>query len=146
MAFNPGNGGGISTAADVSLNNPQTNHSFVYDGNVQKWTNKSQFDTTHVTAKNITSAYTLTLDDDGKAVEVSVTSATNLTVPSSSVANIPIGSVIEVVQAGVGQVILVPAGGVTLRTSSSLTTRQQWSTIGIRKRATDEWIVTGDLA
>jgi hypothetical protein len=110
------------------------------------WAAPPTSSTEHVAVNVRTSTYTLTIDDDGKAVEMNVSSATNLTVPSSASVNFPIGTVIEVVQAGVGQVVLVPAGGVTLRTPATLTTKQQWSTIGLRKRAADEWIVTGDLA
>jgi hypothetical protein len=102
-------------------------------------------DTTHVAINNITAAYTLVLGDDSKAIEITVSSAVNLTVPSSASVNFPIGTVIEIVQAGSGQVILVPGGGVTLRSPGSLTTRTLWSTIGLRKRATDEWVVSGDL-
>jgi len=147
MAFNPG-GSGISGASDVSLNNPATDHSFVYNGVSQKWTNKllTSLAVEHVAAKTVTSAYTLVLDDDGKAIEMNVSSAANLTVPASGSVGFPVGTVIEVVQTGTAQIILVPAGGVTLRTPTTLTTRKQWSTIGLRKRATDEWIVTGDLA
>jgi len=102
-------------------------------------------DTTHIAINNRTAAYTLVLGDDSKAIEVNVSSAVNLTIPASASVNFPVGTVIEVVQVGVGQVILVAGGGVTLRTPSSLTTRTVWSTIGLRKRATDEWVVSGDL-
>lgn len=102
-------------------------------------------DTLHVSSTVKTAAYTLSLADDSKAVEINVSSAVNLTIPSSASVNFPIGTVIEIVQVGTGQVVLVPGGGVVLRTPSTLTTRTTWSTIGLRKRAVDEWIISGDL-
>lgn len=90
-------------------------------------------------------AYTLALGDAGTSVELTSGSSVTVTVPANSTAALPVGSVIELVQAGVGQVTISPAGGVTVRTSASLTSRAQWSVLSLRKRATDEWILSGDL-
>ena len=38
------------------------------------------------------------------------------------------------------------ATGVTLRTPALLTTRARYSTVALRQRATDEWVVSGDLS
>lgn len=92
-----------------------------------------------------TAAYTLALADAGKAVEVTAAGAVNVTVPPNSAVAFPIGTIIEVAQTGAGQLTIVAGAGVTLRTAASLTTRAQWSTVTLRKRATDEWIVAGDL-
>ncbi|UQT02057.1 hypothetical protein SEA_CHADMASTERC_40 [Gordonia phage ChadMasterC] len=90
-------------------------------------------------------AYTLALADASKAVEVTSATGVNVTVPPNSAVAFPVGTLIEVAQTGAGQLTLVAGAGVTLRTASSLTTRAQWSTVTLRKRATDEWIVAGDL-
>jgi hypothetical protein len=74
------------------------------------------------------------------AVAVAINTAT----ANSSVA-FPTGTVIEILQVGAGQVTLAAGIGVTLNTPSSLLARAQWSTLGLRKRATDSWIVTGDM-
>lgn len=92
-----------------------------------------------------TASYTLVLADKGKAVEVTSASATNVTVPPNSSVAYPIGTVIEVAQLGTGQVTLVAGAGVTLQTPSSLLTRAQFSSLSLRKRATDTWLVTGDM-
>ena len=92
-----------------------------------------------------TASYTLVLADKGKAVEVTSASATNVTVPPNSSVDYPIGTVIEVAQLGTGQVTLVAGEGVTLQTPSSLLTRAQFSSLSLRKRATDTWLVTGDM-
>ena len=41
MAFNPGSGGGISTANDVALSNPQSNQVLTYNTSTAKWFNGS---------------------------------------------------------------------------------------------------------
>lgn len=89
--------------------------------------------------------YTLVLGDGGTVVEGTKATAQTVTVPPNSSVAFPIGTVIEVVQYGAGQITLTPGAGVTIRTPSSLTTRAQYSSVGIRKRATDEWVASGDL-
>lgn len=90
-------------------------------------------------------AYTLALADAGVAVEANNAAAVTLTVPPNTTAAFPIGTLIEVTQVGTGQVTVAAGTGVTLRTSSTLTTRARWSTVGLRKRGVNEWVVSGDL-
>lgn len=98
-----------------------------------------------VVATTQASDYTLALTDMGRVVEVTKATAHVLTVPPNSSVAFPIGTVIEVLQYGAGQVTITPGSGVTIRTASSLTTRAQYSTVALRKRATDEWVAAGDL-
>lgn len=91
-----------------------------------------------------TGAYTLVLADAGKAVEVTSATAVTITVPTNASVAYPVGTLIEVAQTGVGQVTIAGAG-VTLQSPASLKSRTQYSTIVLRKRATDTWIVGGDL-
>jgi len=120
-----------------------------YDADVVAVTVSSTDDLSNknvLTALNAqTASYTLVLADKGKAVEVTSASATNVTVPPNSSVAYPIGTVIEVAQLGTGQVTLVAGAGVTLQTPSSLLTRAQFSSLSLRKRATDTWLVTGDM-
>ena len=101
-----------------------------------------------VTANTQTTPYTLGPADAGKLIEMNSGSATTLTVPPNSSAAFPVGTVIEVTRLGTGSVTLVAGVGVTVRvpTGSTLALRAQYSTAGLRKRATDEWVVSGDLA
>lgn len=92
-----------------------------------------------------TASYTAVLADAGTCVEMNVAGANDFTVPPNSSVAFAIGTTISILQYGAGQVTLVAGAGVTLRNSASLTTRAQYSTIAIRKRATNEWIVTGDV-
>jgi hypothetical protein len=146
-----GSGSSIASSADVTLNNPINGNVLTYNGETSKWLNGlptggSGTDTSHILVNLQNAAYTLVMEDDSKAIEINSTAAVNVTVPSSASVDFPIGTVIEICQVGTGQAVLVAGGGVTLRSPSSFATKQRWSTMGLRKRATDEWIVSGDLA
>lgn len=91
-----------------------------------------------------TLSYTLVLTDAFLCVEMISASAVNVTIPPNSSVAFQVGTTVSFLQYGAGQVTLVPGVGVTLRTASSLTTRIQYSSIGIRQRAINEWVVTGD--
>jgi hypothetical protein len=88
----------------------------------------------------------LVLSDAGKAVEMDVASANTCTVPPNSSVPFPIGSVLEIAQFNTGQTTLVAGAGVSLLApGGALKTRAQYSSVSLRKRALDSWIVTGDL-
>lgn len=91
-------------------------------------------------------SYTLALSDAGKIVEINKSSGITLTVPTNSVAAFPVGTQITVVQIGTGQ-ITVAGAGVTLQSLNSYTkTSGQFATATLVKRATDTWLLYGDLA
>jgi hypothetical protein len=92
-----------------------------------------------------TANYTLALSDADTVLEMNTASGATVTVPPASSVGFPIGTVIEILQYGAGQVTIAPGVGVTLRTASSLTTRVQYSSVALRLRATNEWIISGDL-
>ncbi len=92
-------------------------------------------------------SYTLVLADAGKAIDVDSASATTVTVPPNASVAFPVGTVIEVCRYGTGTVAIAAGAGVTLRSRDSLTSiAVQYSSVSLRKRATDEWIVVGDLS
>ena len=88
--------------------------------------------------------YSLALTDAGLAIDCTASTAVAITVLAQSTVALPVGTVIEVCQVGAGQVTIVGGSGVTLRTASGLKTRTQWSTLSLRMRAADEWVVSGD--
>lgn len=88
--------------------------------------------------------YTLVLADAGKEIETTSASAVSVTIPPNSSVAFPVGTTLAVRQAGAGQVTMVAGAGVTLRQPYGLKTATQWSTIALLKRATDEWVVSGD--
>jgi hypothetical protein len=92
-----------------------------------------------------TANYTLVLADASKAVEVTSASSTTVTVPPNSSVAFPVGTIIEVVRLGTGSVTLLAGSGVTLNTASSLICRVQYSVLTLRKRASDTWLVAGDM-
>jgi hypothetical protein len=91
-------------------------------------------------------SYTLVLADRGKLVEISNGSANNLTVPANSSVAFPVGTQIHILQTGAGQTTVVAAGGVTINPAATLKLRQQWSAATLVKRATNTWILMGDIS
>lgn len=108
--------------------------------------NDSRFTT--MTANNQTgTSYSLVLADAGLVVECNNAGAIALTVTKSATVAWAIGTIIEVWQQGAGQVTLTPDTGVTFRSDGSkVKTAAQYATVSLRYRATDEWVLSGDLA
>jgi hypothetical protein len=89
--------------------------------------------------------YTLALADAGTVVEFTAATAVALTVPTNATIAFPIGSIVGILQYGAGQVT-VSGAGVTFRSSGSkVKTTAQYSSVWLRKRATNEWVLSGDL-
>jgi hypothetical protein len=94
-----------------------------------------------------TENYTLVLADAGKAVEMSNAAARTVTVPPNADVAFPVGTLVEVTRMGAGTVTIVAGAGVTLRSRGSLlAVGNQYGAVSLRKRATNEWVVVGDLA
>ena len=93
-----------------------------------------------------TASYTLVLADKNKVVEMGVGSANNLTVPLNSSVAFPVGSQINILQTGAGQTTIVATGGVTINATPGLKMRAQWSYATLIKRATDTWVLVGDIS
>jgi len=93
-----------------------------------------------------TASYTLdTLDHQDNVVEMNSGSAMTFTIPTNSSLAWPVGASMDIIQTGSGQVTISPDSGVTLNYTSGNKLRTQWSSCTIMKRATDSWIVYGDL-
>lgn len=91
--------------------------------------------------------YTLVLNDRGTVVEFTSGSAITATVPPNSSVAFDIGTILEIHQYGAGQVTIAAGSGVTLRSDGGkVKTAAQYASIGLRQRAADEWVLTGDLA
>ena len=89
--------------------------------------------------------YTLVIADAQKVVETSNAAAVTITIPPNASVAFPVGTFIDFVQYGAGQITLAPGAGVTLRSfASSLKTAGQYAVITAYKRATDEWVITGN--
>jgi hypothetical protein len=91
-------------------------------------------------------SYTLAASDVNKLVELSNASAITLTVPTNaSVAGFSVGAQVNLLQTGAGQVT-VGGAGVTINGTPGLKLRAQWSSATLIKRATDTWVIVGDLS
>lgn len=91
--------------------------------------------------------YTFVLADAGKIVEGNNASPQTYTIPPNSSVAFPLNTVIELANYGAGLVTIAPGAAVTLRSAGALTKlRAQYSGASLYKRATDEWVLIGDLA
>lgn len=135
-------GNPVMRISNVRTKTGQTSN--IYNGTVPSGVTLDDVPT--VKSSTQTASYTLALTDADTVIEMNAAAGTTVTVPPNSSVALPVGTIIELHQYGAGQVTVAPSAGVTLHSSSSLATRAQYSTLSLRKRATDEWIVVGDLA
>lgn len=96
-----------------------------------------------------TNSYTLALADAGTVIEMNSASPTTVTVPPNS--TVAFGTdpdtVIEVARIGAGSVTIVAGSGVTVLSKDSLLViGNRYGSVVLRKRATNEWILVGDLS
>jgi hypothetical protein len=101
---------------------------------------------TTIAAKVITSAYIPVVSDAGLVLEVNSSSVVNITIPPHTTAAFPVGSVFDILRYGTGAVNLIGGTGVSIRTPSTLSLRAQYSTVSLRQRAFNEWVLAGDVA
>lgn len=91
--------------------------------------------------------YTFVLTDVSKVIEMNNAAANTVTVPPNSSVAFPVGTVIELLQYGAGQTTIAAGSGVTIRSAGAkLKLSGQYSGGALRKIATDEWALVGDLA
>ena len=150
---------------DVTITSVADNEVLAYDSTSSKWINQTASEaglatTTHTGDSSIheeygeftnintqTSSYTLVIGDKGDVVEMNNGSANNLTVPPNSSVAFPTGTQITVIQLGAGATTIVAGSGVTLRSkASALGISAQYGRADLYKKATDEWVVAGDLS
>ncbi len=92
-------------------------------------------------------SYTLVLGDAGKLVEMSNAAANTLTVPPNSSVAFPVNTKIDVSQMGAGATTIAQGSGVTIRSKDTkLALNGRYVVTTLIKRATDEWVLVGDLA
>jgi hypothetical protein len=84
------------------------------------------------------------LTDIGKIMETTNASAVAITLPTDVAVAYPLQTELTWCQAGAGQMTIAAGAGGTLRAPGGAKSRAQWSTIGARKRAANEWVVFGD--
>ena len=93
-----------------------------------------------------TDSYTLSaLSERDSLIEMDKASAVTLTIPTNSAVAYPVGTSIDILQVGAGQVTIAGDTGVTVNATPGLKLRTQWSSATLFKRASDTWVVLGDL-
>jgi hypothetical protein len=93
-----------------------------------------------------TDSYTLSsLSERDSLIEINKATGSTLTIPTNATVAWPIGTSIDILQTGAGQVTIAGAAGVTVNATPGLKLRTQWSSATLLKRATDSWVVVGDL-
>lgn len=94
-------------------------------------------------------SYTLVLADaNNKDISLSNASALNLNVPTNASVAFPIGTVISGWQEGAGQVtvVAVTPGTTSIHSPAAANkTRLQYSAFSLLKKATDAWLLSGDI-
>jgi hypothetical protein len=94
-----------------------------------------------------TSSYTLSsVNEKDSMIEMNSASATTVTIPTNASVAFPIGTSLDVLRVGAGAVDIAAAGGVTVNATPGLKLRAQWSSATLIKRATDTWVLVGDLS
>jgi Major tropism determinant N-terminal domain len=93
-----------------------------------------------------TASYTLTATTERDSlIEVASASGTTITIPTNSAVAYPVGTSIDILQTSTGQVTIAGDTGVTVNATPGLKLRTQWSSATLFKRATNTWVVFGDL-
>lgn len=92
-------------------------------------------------------AYTLALTDAGTEIEFNASTDVTVTVPTFANVPFPTASTVILRQMGTGEVTIQGDTGVTVVSPNGLSTRAQYSTIGIvvSPSAQDVWVASGDL-
>ena len=105
----------------------------------------------YVSENEQTTNYTLVLDDASKVINVNSSSTATVTIPINSSVALPVGTIVNVYGGGSGAVRVAAATGVTLRPygtgsgDGTIELFEQYTEISLRKRATNEWVASGNF-
>lgn len=89
------------------------------------------------------SDYTLTINDINKVIAMDNSASAQVIVPPNSEVAFPVGTVINVCRMNEGLVFITQGDGVTVQNSGYIYNR--YSEISLRKRDTNEWILSGNV-
>ena len=94
-----------------------------------------------------TASYTLaSVNEKDSMIEMNAAGATTVTIPTNAAVPFAIGTSLDILRVGAGAVDVAAAGGVTVNATPGLKLRAQWSSATLIKRATDTWVLVGDLS
>jgi hypothetical protein len=93
-----------------------------------------------------TENYTLSsLTERDSLIEVDSASSVTITIPTNSAVAYPIGTTLDILGTNTGLITIAGDAGVTVNATPGLKLRTQWSSCTLFKRATNSWVVYGDL-
>lgn len=93
-----------------------------------------------------TTDYTLSaVSERDSLIEVDSTSPVTITIPTNSAVAYPVGTTLDILGVNTGLITIAGDTGVTVNATPGLKLRTQWSSCTLFKRATDSWVVYGDL-
>jgi hypothetical protein len=133
----------LDDLSDVTITTATANDVVYYNGTT--WVNKYVQAIPTATNAQSGTTYTLVLGDAGKIVEIANSSAITLTIPTNASVAFPVGTQITILQTGAGQITVADPSGGTLNATPGKKLRAQWSSATLLKRATDTWVLIGDL-
>jgi len=95
-------------------------------------------------------SYTLVLSDAGKYIEMNNASPNTVTVPATLTPDFPVGTEITIIQTGTGKTTIGFASGVVINyysntAAATSSIKAQWSAATLIKRATNTWVLIGNL-
>jgi len=93
-------------------------------------------------ASTQTTDYVLALTDAGLVVPMDKAGAATLTVPPESSVGFPVGTVVFVYNMSADDVTITEGAGVTVRNVGAVS---QYGEVVLRKRASNEWVLTGEV-
>jgi hypothetical protein len=125
------------------LNKSDTNHTHAISDVTNLQTSLDQKSDKLVSFVAVAGSKTLALTDADKMLEISA--AATITIPTNASVAFPVGTTINLTQTGTGTVSVVAASGATVNFTPSNTLRAQWSSAVLVKRATNTWLLSGDL-
>lgn len=135
----------LDDVPDVTITSLATNDVLLWNGSA--WVNSTALkNVTTYTIDSKAGSYTLVLTDANKLIEMNVATANNLTVPPNSSVAFATGAQIHLLQTGAGQTTVIGGSGVTVNGTPGVKLRAQWSYATLIKRASDTWVLVGDLA
>ena len=93
-----------------------------------------------------TANYTLSAESERDSlIEVDSTDPVTITIPTNSAVAFPVGTTLDILGVNTGLITIAGDTGVTVNATPGLKLRTQWSSATLFKRATDSWVVYGDL-
>lgn len=118
-----------------------------YHSSMRGSINSYSTDVIEYATSSAATSYTISSANSGKMTEFTAGTDVTITIPSDpSSTTWPIGSSLELRQMGAGRLIFSATSPATIvSTDNYLKTRTQYSSVFLEKRASNSWILTGDI-